>query len=166
MAVSQISQTICPKPDSPTLLLFSLLHNSVWHRHSFSCSRQIWESLLTPLFPHALHSIDLQILYHFLHNIQFSSVTHSGPTLGNPMGCSTPGLFVHCQLPEFTPTHVHWVGDAIQPSHPLSSPSPAFNLSQHQGLFKWVSSSHQVAKILELQVPNQSLQRIFRIDFL
>ena len=72
----------------------------------------------------------------------FSSVTQSCPTLCDPMDCSTPGLPVHHQLPEFTQTHAHWVGDAIQPSHPLSSPSPpAFNLSQHQGLFKWVSSS-------------------------
>ena len=70
------------------------------------------------------------------------------------MNCSMPGLPVHHQLPEFTQTHVHWVGDAIQPSHPLSSPSPpAFNLSQHQGLFKWVGSSHQVAKVLEFQLP-------------
>ena len=65
------------------------------------------------------------------------------------MGCSMPGFPVPHQLPEFTQTHVHWVGDAIQPSHPLSSSSPAFNLSQHQGLFKRVSSSHQVAKVLE-----------------
>ena len=142
MAVSQIPQTICPKPNSPTLLLFSLLHNSKWHRHSFGCSSQILESLLTPLFSHTLHSICLQILYHFLHNIQFSSVTHSDPILGNPMHCSTPGLFVHCQLPEFTPAHVHWVGDAIQPSHPVSPTSPpALNLSQHQHLFQWVSSA-------------------------
>ena len=70
-----------------------------------------------------------------------------------PMDCSTPGLLVHYQLLEFTQTHVHWVGDAIQPSHPLSSPSPpALNLSQHQGLFKWVSSSHQVAKVLKFQL--------------
>ena len=63
------------------------------------------------------------------------------------MDCSMPGLTVHHQLPESTQTHVHWVGNAIQPSHPLSSPSPpTFNLSQHQGLFQWVSSSHQVAK--------------------
>ena len=83
------------------------------------------------------------------------------------MKCSTPGLPVHHQLPESTQTHVHWVGDAIQPSHPLSSPSaPALNLSQHQGLFKWVSSSHQVAKILEFQVQHQSFQWIFRTDFL
>ena len=69
---------------------------------------------------------------------QFSSVTQSCLTLCDPMGCSTPGIPVHHQLPEFTQTHVHWVGDAIQPSHPLSSPSPpALNLSQHRGLFKW-----------------------------
>ena len=74
---------------------------------------------------------------------QFSSVAQWCPTLCDPMNRSTPGLPVHRQLPEFTQTHVHWVGDAIQPSHPLSSPSPAFNLSQHQGLFQWVSSSHQ-----------------------
>ena len=74
---------------------------------------------------------------------------------------------IHHQLPEFTQTHVHWVGDAIQPSHPLSSPSPpAFNQSQHQGLFKWVSSSHQVAKVLEFQLQHQSFQWIFRTDFL
>ena len=80
---------------------------------------------------------------------QFSSVTQSCLTLWDPMDCSTPGLPIYHQLPEFTQTHVHWVGDAIQPSHPLSFPSPpAFNLSQHQSLFKWVSSSHQVAKVV------------------
>ena len=74
--------------------------------------------------------------------VQFSSVAQSCPTLCDPMNCSTPGLPVHHQLPESTQTHVHRVGDAIQPSYPLSSPSPsAFNLSQHQGLFQWVSSS-------------------------
>ena len=82
-----------------------------------------------------------------VYTIQFSSVAQSCLTLCNPMNCSTPGLPVHHQLPEFTETHVHWISDAIQPSHPLSSPSPpALNLDQHQGLFKWVSSSHQVAK--------------------
>ena len=80
-------------------------------------------------------------------SVQFSSVTQSCPTLCNPMNQSMPGHPVHHQLPEVTQTHVHRVGDAIQPSHPLSSPSPpTFNLSQHQGPFKWVSSSHQVAK--------------------
>ena len=83
------------------------------------------------------------------------------------MDCSTPGLPVHRQLPEFTQTHVHRVGDAIQPSHPLLSPSPsAFNLSQHQGLFQVVGFLHQVAKILELQLQHQSFQSIFRVDFL
>ena len=79
--------------------------------------------------------------------IQFSSVAQSCPTLCNPMNRSMPGLPVHHQLPESTQTNAHWVGDGIQPSHPLSSPSPALNLSQHQGLFKWVSSLHQVAKV-------------------
>ena len=94
------------------------------------------------------------------------SVAKSYPTLCVPMDCSTPGFSVlHCLL-EFAPTHVHWVSDAIQPSHPQLSPPPALNLSQHQGLFLWVSSSHQVAKVLELQHQHQSLQWIFRIDFL
>ena len=100
-------------------------------------------------------------------SVQFSSVAQSHPILCDPMDCSTPGFPVHHQLLELTQTHVHQVGDAIQPSHPLSSPSlPAFNLSQHQGLFKWISSSHQVAKVLEFQLQHQSFQRIFRTDFL
>ena len=82
-----------------------------------------------------------------IQSVQFSSVSQSCQTLCDSMNLSTPGLPVHHQLSEFTQTHVHWVGDAIQLSHPLSSPyPPAFNLSQHQGLFKWISSSHQVAK--------------------
>ena len=84
---------------------------------------------------------------------QFSSVAQSCPTLCDPMNHNMPGLPVHHQLPEFTQTHVHQVRDAIQPSHPLSSPSlPAFNLAQHQGLFWWVISSHLVAKVLEFQL--------------
>jgi len=83
--------------------------------------------------------------------VQFSSVAQSCPTLWDPMSCSTPGLPVHHQLLEFTQTHVHRVSDAIQPSHPLSSPSPpAPNPSKHQGLFQWVNSSHEVAKVLHL----------------
>ena len=83
----------------------------------------------------------------------WTSVQISLVGLCDPMDCSTPSLPVHHQLPEFTQSHVHRVGDAIQPSHLLSSPSPrTFNLSQHQGLFKWVSSSHQVAKVLEFQL--------------
>ena len=98
---------------------------------------------------------------------QFSSVAQSCPTLCDPMDHSTPGLPVHHKLPEFTQTHVHWLGDAIQPSHPLSSPSPpALNLSQHQGLFQWVSSSHQVAKVLEFQPQHQSFQWTPRTDLL
>ena len=86
--------------------------------------------------------------------------------LCDPMDCSTPGFPVHNYLPEFVQTHVHWVSDAIQPSYPLSSPSlPAFNLSQHQGLFQWVDSLHQVVKILELQLQHQSFQWIFRVNF-
>ena len=85
--------------------------------------------------------------------VQFSSVAQSRLTLCNPMDCSTPGLPVYHQLPEFTQTHIHWVGDVIQPSHPLSSPSPpAPNRSQPQGLFQWVNSSHEVAKVLEFQL--------------
>ena len=85
----------------------------------------------------------------FFPSIQFSSVAQSCWTLCDTMDFSTSGFPVHQQLPEFTQTHVHRVGDAIQPSHPLSSPSPpALNLSQHQGLFQWVSSSHQMAKVL------------------
>ena len=91
--------------------------------------------------------------------VQFSSVAQSCLILCDRMNRSMPGLPVHHQLPEFTQTHVHWVGDAIQPSHPLLSPSPpALNLSQHQGLFKWVSYSHQVAKVLEFQLQHQSFQ--------
>ena len=86
-------------------------------------------------------------------SVQFSSVAQSCLTLCNPMNWSTPGLPVHYQLLEFTQTHVHWVHDAIQPSHPLSSPSPpAPNPSQHQSLFQWVNSSHEVAKVLEFQL--------------
>ena len=100
-------------------------------------------------------------------SVQFSSVAQSCPTLYDPMDCSPPGFPVHHQIMQFTQTHVHWVGDAIQPSHPLSSPSPsAFNHSWHQGLFKWVSSSHQVDKVLKFHLQHQSFQWIFRTDFL
>ena len=87
------------------------------------------------------------------------------------MNCSTPGFHVLYHLPEFAQTHIHWVGDAIQPSHPVSSPSPfALSLSQHQGLFQWVGSSHQVATVLEIQLQHQSSNEYselisFRIDW-
>ena len=114
------------------------------------------------LLPHYLATTKLLFV-----SIQFSSVAQLCPAICNPMDCSTPGLPGHHQLLEFIQTHVHWVGDAIQPSHPLSFPSPPiFNLSQHQGLFKWVSSSHQVAQVLQFQLQHQSFQWIFRTDFL
>ena len=99
-------------------------------------------------------------------SVQFSSVTQSCPTLCNPVNCST-GLPVHHKLLEFAQTHAHWVDDAIQPSHPLSSPSPpAPNPPQHQGLFQWVNSSHEVAKVLEFQLQHQSFQWTPRTDLL
>ena len=86
-------------------------------------------------------------------SVQFSSVSQSCPTLYDPMNRSIPGLPVHYQLPEFTQTHVHRVSEAIQPSHSLSSPSPpAPNPSQHQSLFQWVNTSHEMAKVLEFQL--------------
>ena len=102
------------------------------------------DSWFSPLFPWN-SSVSVQFLSHIW--------------LCDPMDCSTPGFPVHHQLLELAQTHVHQVGNAIQPSHPLSSPSlPAFNLPQHQGLFQWVSSSHQMAKVLELQLQHQSFQ--------
>ena len=90
----------------------------------------------------------------FSFSLSVNSVTQSCPTLCNPVDCSMPGFPVHHQLRELAQTHVPQVRDAIQPSHPLSSPfTPAFNLSQHQGLFQWASSSRQVAKVLEFQFP-------------
>ena len=83
------------------------------------------------------------------------------------MNCSVPSFPVPRYLPEFAQTHVHWVSDATQPSHPLSSPSPlTLSLSQHQGLFQWVSSSHRVPKVLEFQIQHWIFQWIFRVDFL
>ena len=94
------------------------------------------------------------------------SVTKSCPTLCDSMDCSMPGFPVHC-LPELAQTHVHWVNDTIQPSHPLLPPSaPALNISQHKGLFQWVCSSHHVARVLEIQLQHQSFQWVFRIGFL
>ena len=95
------------------------------------------------------------------------SVVKSCPTLCDPMNCSMPGFPVLHHLPDLAQTHLHWVGDAIQEPHPLSSPSPpTFNLSQHQGLFQLVSCSHQVAKVLELQLQHQSFQWTPRTDLL
>ena len=99
-------------------------------------------------------------------SVQFSSVAQSCPTLCDPINRSTPGLPVHHQPTEFTHTHSHWVSEAIQPFHPLSSPSPPSpNPSQHQGLSQWVNSSHEVAKVLEFQLQRQSFQWMLRTDF-
>ena len=141
-----------------------------WIRWISCSTRDSQESSPTPQFKSS-NSLALSFLYSSalisIHSVQFSSVAQSCPTLCDPMNHSTPGLPVHHQLPEFTQTHVHRVGDAIQSSHPLSSPSlPVFNPSQHQGLFQWVNSLHQVVKVLELQLQHQSFQWIFRTDFL
>ena len=110
---------------------------------NYNCSNNIW---LGP-------NITTNVILYIFSSFQFSSVAQSCPTLCDPMNRSTPGLPVHHQLPEFTQTHVHRVGDAIQPSHPLSSPSPpAPNPSQHQSLFQGVSSLHEVAKVLKFQL--------------
>ena len=131
-----------------------------------------FDFLLQGIFPtqgsklglfHLLHwQVDSFPLSHlgklnYLYSCPQSSVQSLCLTFCSPMDCSISGLPVHHQFQEFTQIHVHWVSNAIQPSHPLSSPSPsAFNLSQHQGLFQWVSSLHHVAKILEFQLQHQS----------
>ena len=123
----------------------------------------------------SLYTCSSHYLKYFLHlctnnipiSVSVSSVTQLFSTLCNPRDCSTPSFPVHHQLPGLTETHVHWVSDAIQPSHPLPPPSPpTFNLSQYQGLLHWASSSHQVAKVSEFRLQHQSFQQIFRTDFL
>ena len=111
----------------------------------------VWDYLLNANIP--FKTLGSEKAESFYTSVQFSSVAQLWPTLCDPRDCSTLGLPVHCQFPEFIQIHVHWVSDAIQPSHPLSSPSShTCSLSQHQGLFQWVSSSHQVAKVLEFQL--------------
>ena len=136
---------------------------SAFPRISFACKSQ----------PQNLLSGEINLVQSWISEliivilVQFSSVAQSCPTLCDPMNRSTPGLPVHHQLPESTQTHVHWVGDAIQPFHPLFSPSPpALNLSQHQGLFQSVSSLHQVVKYLQFQLQNESFQWTPRTDLL
>ena len=130
---------------------------AVWHAAVHGIAKS-WTWLSDWTGNHLFFSLPLCLFWVFcingiIYSVQFSSVAQSCPALHDPMNCSTPGLPVHHQLPEFTQTQVHRVGDAIQPSHPLSSPSPpAPNPSQHQGLFQWVSSSHKVAKVLEFQL--------------
>ena len=137
---------------------------------SLTCKlKGTWVSWLTVLTIVKFTLLSVLEMYHSLSltrlMIQFNSVTRSCPTLCDHMDCSMPDFPVHHQFPEFTQIHVHWIHDAIQSPHSLWSPSPlAFNLSQHQGLFQWVSSSPQVAKVLEFQL--QSFQWIFRTDLL
>ena len=147
--LSQIWTGVC------LFLFFALFPLS--SANSFS-SKYFPISLITSSFSHKLFRITV---------FQFSSVQSlSHVRLCDPMNCSMPALPVHHQLLESTQTHVHWVGDAIQPSHSLSSPSPpAIYLSQHQSLFKWVSFLHQVAKVLEFQL-QKSFQWTPRTDFL
>ena len=146
-----------------SLFLFFLWNNTeILYTSYKSLFYEVFSCLFIP-FP---SGIPLN-LYGFAVWVQFNSVAQSCLTLCNPMNRSMPGLPVHLQLLEFTQTHVCSVSAAIQPSHPLSSPvPPALNLSQHQGLFKWVSSSHQVAKVLEFQLQHQSFHWIFKTDFL
>ena len=115
----------------------------------------------------ATREIQVKLFFLLWSSVQFSWVAQSCPTLCDPMNCSTPGLPVHHQLPEFIQTHVHRVSDAIQPSHPLSSPfPPAPNPSQHRSVFQWVNSSYEVAKVLEFQLQHQSFQWTLRTGLL
>jgi len=141
-----------------------------------------WESgRIWSMQPQRSDTIEIQILSVFktqhlyvtvLIGHQFSSVSQSGPTLCNPMNLSTPGLPIHHQLLEFTQMHVHWVDNAIQPSHPLSLTSPpAPHLSQHQSLFQWVNSLHEVAKVWSFSfsiTPSKEIPGLisFRMDWL
>ena len=135
-----LNQSVVPCP---------ILTIASWPAYGFHRRQVRWSGIPISLriFHNLLSSTQSKAL------VQFSSVTQSCPILCDPMNRSKPGLPVHHQLPEFTQTHVHRVGDAIQPSHPLSSPfPPAPNPSQHQSLFQWVNSSHDVAKVLEFQL--------------
>ena len=142
------------KPMVFPLVMYELDHKEGWAPKNWCFQTVVLQKTLeSPLKSREISSV------------QFSA--QSFPTLCDLMNRSTPGLPVHHQLPEFTQTHVHWVGDAIQPSHPLSSPSPpAPNPSQHQGLFQWVNSSHEVAKVLEFWPQHQCFQWIPRTRLL
>ena len=146
-----------------TMIQWMLFENS-WHAKH--CTKN-FPYLLSQILGREHKQIMLLISNMLLSPVPFSSVAQSCPTLCVPMNRSTPGLPVHHQLPEFTQTLIHRVGDAIQPSHPLSSASPpALNPSQHNSLFHWVNSSHEVAKVLEFQLQHHSFQRTPRTDLL
>ena len=147
-------------------ILSNTIKNSIWHSKiliNVTCHYQLWEKSTSMIMD---LSIFISHIYIYI-SVQFSSVSQLCLTLCDSMNHSMPGLPVHHQLPEFTQIHVHLVGDAIQPSHPLSSPSPpASNPSQNQGLYQWVNSSHEVAKGLEFQLQHQSFQWTPRTDLL
>ena len=156
----------CSTPGFP--LHHKLLELAHTHVHQVGDAIQLSHLLSSPS-PPVFNLTQHRGLFQWVSSLhQFSSVQSlSHVRLCDSMDCSSPGLPVHHQFLEFTQTHVHWVSDAIQPSHPLlSSSPPAFNLCQHQGLFQWVRSLHQVAKVLELQLQHQPFQWIFRTDFL
>ena len=134
-----------------------LWENSFLLNFKFGWNKQKWK-LFTGVTPHfLLIPILSNEVPDSFYSYQIRSVTQSCPIFCDPMIHSTPGLPVHHQLPEFTQTHDHRVSGAIQPSHPLSSPSPpAPNPSQHQSLFQWVNSSHEVAKVLDFQLQHHS----------
>ena len=156
-----VSIHVCPSLLPETLILSSWLKKFVPIYSSCDFLLDEKMSLVSSLW------LILPVLVHHMHRIiQLSSFQSlSCVWLCDLMHCSTPGFYVLHHLPELAQTHIHWVGDAIQPSHPLLSPyPPAFNLSQHQGFFQRVSSLHQVAKVLELQLQHQFFQWIFRIN--
>ena len=160
----------CGSSCSGMAISLNKICGSLYRQSRYKLVCKIEKDTCTPMFTEALFTIPrtwkqlrypsagewiekLWYIYTMEYSVQFCSVTHSCLTLCDPMDCSMPGFPVHHQLLEFTQTYVHWVGDATQPSHLLSSPSPpALSLSQHQGLLKWVNSSHQVVKVLEFQL--------------
>ena len=142
----------------------------MWSLNFWPCPSWFWSSVRR-IFPNQAGKGNwwlttvTRIILSSLNSVQFSRSVMSN-SLG-PLECSMSGFPVLYHLPELVQARVHWVGDAIQTSHPLLSPSPpALNLSQHQGLFQWVGSSHQVAKVSELQLQHQSFQWMCRVDFL
>ena len=162
-------------PSEPEIVEFTSHHNST-NTHCFSIIHRSHTPKPTGKshFPLETHSFqrDSTLFFHIriswiLPLVQFTLAPQLCQTHCDPVDCSLPGFPVHRQPLELAQTHVYPVSDAIQPSHPLSSPSPpAFNLSQHRSLFKWVGSLYQVAKVLEFQLQHQSFQWIFRTDFL
>ena len=143
----------------------------IWTIIEITSRNQSFPEAITSSF--CLTSSNLHLLHcqalgsYFFDSIQFSSVAQSCLTFCNHVDCSTPGLPIRYQLPEFAQTHVHRVGDVLQPSHPLSSPSPpAFSLSQHQGLFQWVSSLHQVAKVLDPSLHSEGSKIVTSLCFI